>query len=126
MKSVLLFKLVSKEEDLVLVKTMEVQITELEATALLDSAATCSIMSFQFFQKIKNNYPPAKLEVSGMEYSKIKTVDGTEVRYIKEKLDITMRVHKTHEVTISVFILKNCPYDLIVGQNILNFSMRLA
>lgn len=73
---------------------MIVNIAEIEAIALVDTGATCSILSFAFSQKIKNKYPSGKLEVCGIEYAKIKTVDGTEVKLVKGKLDLTVQVRK--------------------------------
>lgn len=71
-------------------------------------------------KKIKRKYPSAKLDVSGIGYSKIRTVDGTEVNQIKGKLDITIQVRDKYNVSINLFVFKQYPYDLILGQNFLD------
>lgn len=57
--------------------------------------------------------------MSGAGHSTIKTVDDTKMKKLKRKLDISVLVNDQHTVPVNVFILNNCPYDIILGQNFL-------
>lgn len=109
------FNALMDEESKALLKIIFIDISDLQAMALVDTGATCSILSHEFFAKIRSKYPSTKR--SGVEYSKIKPADGSEVTSIKGKLDIIFKVEKHHivRVSLTVFVLRNCPYDLILG-----------
>lgn len=68
------FQILVGESDNALVKIMKVSIAELNATTLLRTGTTCSIMSHEFPSKIKRKYPSALVNSTGAEYVSVKTV----------------------------------------------------
>lgn len=67
--------------------------------------------------RMKSKYTSAKFDVTGAEYSRIKTIDGTVIKKEKGKLNISVDIQGKCIVTIDVFVLQNSPYDLVLGQN---------
>lgn len=76
------FHAMVEEKNKSLIKTIKVKIADVEAKALVDTGAICSILGYEYYQRLKCKYPSINLNVCGSEYATICTVDGSEIRKI--------------------------------------------
>lgn len=85
---------------------VSVYIANLIAVALLDTGATCSITSNESLKVIKEKYP-ACLSVSEAGPSTINTIDGTERKRLKGKVNTSLVIQDHLVVPVTVFILND-------------------
>lgn len=94
-----------------------VNITNTTVEALLDTGATCSLLNFDFFIKMKQ-HPSMKLDEISAEGVQIRTADK-EIIKVKGSLITNIWLSEQY-INAKLYVIKGCPYTLILEQKFLN------
>lgn len=92
-----------------------VQVHGFDAIALLDTGASCSILTQDFFQEIKEIYNSANLDVIRVQNDKVKTMDFFEIK-LKGKLTANVHIKEDMFLPSDMYVTKTSLYN-ILGKN---------
>lgn len=76
----------------------------------------CSIIKEDLFKQIKAQYLSVKSDAIDVENTKVKDMEGKDMK-VKGKLRIKVGINQDTVVTIDIFVVKRCPFDIILGPN---------
>lgn len=96
---------------------VSVKIGNITTLALVDTGASCSIISKQLWNKTQEAHKTTRLDRTGTLHITLKSVDQRHIK-IKGKLCVSIIVDK-YLIQCDFLVVDNCPYGMMMGQNFL-------